>query len=370
MAKVVTVGGSVGGMAAALLLARRGHQVTVLERDADHTPTDPEDAFARWERRSVPHLRGTHMFSSRGVRILAEHAPDVLDQLERAGAHQREVSPDVTLLQCRRTTFEMVVRRAALEQPGVRFRPGTEVAELVADRTSGPVPHVTAVGTLDGEQLRADLVVDAGGRRSLLPLWLRGIGATPPETETMNSHMAVHTRWYQLRDTDPMAPPPQIVVDLGYSSAILAPADSGTFSVTFGVFGRDPLLAPLRQPAGFVAAARAVPALARWVDPDVSAALENRVRVLGNLLNRVVRLVSEGEPVTTGVVALGDSAVCTNPRFGRGISLALLQAASLVELLEEHEEPYRLALAFARSTAEQLEPWYRTPSPEITCAPP
>jgi 2-polyprenyl-6-methoxyphenol hydroxylase-like FAD-dependent oxidoreductase len=339
VARIVTIGGSVGGLAAALFLARRGHEVTVLERDADPAPEGAEEAFARWQRRGVPHLRGTHMFSTRGVNVLRKAAPDVLDALRAAGGREVPVDPSgdraLVRLGCRRTTFELALRRVALDQAGVRFLPGTEVTGLEGTRggdNRNPV-RVTGVRTRRGEHLRADLltadlVVDASGRLSRLRAWLEDLGGAGagPAAETFDSGMSVHTRWYRLLDGIGSPEPPQVLVDLGYTGAILAPADNRTFSVTFGVFGRDPALLPLRRPAGHEAAIRSVPALARWVAPDVSEPLDGRIRFLGHLPNHVRRLVVDGRPVATGVVALGDAAVCTNPRFGRGISLALVQA--------------------------------------------
>ena len=44
---IVVVGGGICGLGAALLLARDGHDVTVLEHDADPVPATPH---AAWER--------------------------------------------------------------------------------------------------------------------------------------------------------------------------------------------------------------------------------------------------------------------------------------------------------------------------------
>ena len=48
--RTVVIGGGVSGLGAALLLARAGHAVTLLERDATPFPADPVSAFESWER--------------------------------------------------------------------------------------------------------------------------------------------------------------------------------------------------------------------------------------------------------------------------------------------------------------------------------
>ena len=53
MAKIVVAGGGICGMAAAIVLARDGHDITVLERDAAPVPDDAEVAWEDWNRRSV-----------------------------------------------------------------------------------------------------------------------------------------------------------------------------------------------------------------------------------------------------------------------------------------------------------------------------
>ena len=360
MASVVTIGGSVAGLSTALLLARRGHSVTVVEQDGDGLPPHPDDAFADWERRGVPHLRGTHVFNTRGLGVLQSRAPDVVRQLKAVGAREVAIDPggdpDLVRLDCRRTTYELLMRRTVLSEGAVRFLPGVEVTGLVASRKVG-VPHVTGIRTQRGDTVAADLVVDTSGRRTPLAGWLAAL-APAVETEIVDSGMTVHTRWYRIRHPGTSPEPPQLTVNLGYIACFLAPADNGTFSVTFGTFGHDPAFSQLRHLENFQAAVGSIPPVAAWVAPDVALPMEDRIRRLGKLPNSRRRFVIEGQPVAAGVVAVGDAAVCTNPRFGRGIALALVQAAALADLLESHEEPAALMRAFDEVTSRELQPWY------------
>ena len=101
---------------------------------------------------------------------------------------------------------EAVLAAAAEATPGVEIRRGVAVAGL----TSGPsaqagFPHVTGVRTKDGEEIPADLVVDASGRRSALPGWLEDIGARPPGEEIEDSGFIYFGRHF--RSADGSVPP-------------------------------------------------------------------------------------------------------------------------------------------------------------------
>ena len=184
MARVVTVGGSIGGLATALVLSGRGHHVTVLERDPDPVPLGPEEAWRAWPRRGVAHLRGTHMFNARGLGILADHLPEVLAELRAAGAREAPVPGSApgggsafNRLLCRRTTYEMALRTVALRRPSIRFETGTTAVELLPGARARPgIPHVAGAQAGDGRTFPADLVVDASGRNSGVAGWLSALG--------------------------------------------------------------------------------------------------------------------------------------------------------------------------------------------------
>src|SRR5205814_2971197 len=120
--------------------------------------------------------------------------------------------------------------------------------------------------------------------------------------------------------------------------------------------GDDRDLRTLTAERAFDAAVTCFPALQAWAD---RAEPITGVEVMGGLINRRRRLVVDGEPVVTGLVAVGDAAVCTNPLYGRGCSLAMVHAFALADVLAAHNgDDRQLALAFDAVTRSELDPWY------------
>ena len=85
MAKIIVAGGGICGSAAALMLARDGHDVTLLERDDGPVPVSVEAAWSEWNRRSVAQFRFAHIMLARGHGILARELPDVVERLAANG---------------------------------------------------------------------------------------------------------------------------------------------------------------------------------------------------------------------------------------------------------------------------------------------
>src|SRR3954471_9212745 len=156
---VTVVGGGVSGLGSALALARRGHDVTVIERDHTPMPTSADEAF-EWDRRGAPQVRHSHAFLARLVGLLRSDYPDLYQELLDEGATEMRFGDDLpptmidfepepgddamVMLACRRTTFEWVLRRAALAEGKVEFRTGVAVTGLLAQTNAG-LPTITGV---------------------------------------------------------------------------------------------------------------------------------------------------------------------------------------------------------------------------------
>ena len=366
---MVVVGGGVGGLATALALGRAGHRVTLLERDPLPALAGPEEAFAA-ERRGAPQAHQTHGFLARIVAVLGERFPDVLDDLRRAGCtvlppaldlgEPQPGDEDLAVLAMRRTTFEWVLRRAVLAEPGVEVRTAAGVAGLTAGaRPDGGPPQVDGVQLDDGTHLHADIVVAATGRRGPVGSWLADVGVGLDET-VRESGLVYLSRWYRLPEGAVLALDPKLGGDLGYVKYLGVPGDGGTLSITLAVRSDDAeLRAALADPDGFEVACRALPGPDQFfaVGPLVPV---GGVRPMGGLINRLRRFVDAGGgPTVLGLHAVGDAHTCTNPLYGRGCSLALVQAVLLADAAAAHHgDPAGRSAAYEAACARQVEPWF------------
>jgi flavin-dependent dehydrogenase len=76
----------------------------------------------------------------------------------------------------RRPVAEAAIAEVAAETDGLEVRRGVGVVGvLTGEPTAVGVPHVVGVRADTGEEFGADLVVDAAGRRSMLPTWLTDV---------------------------------------------------------------------------------------------------------------------------------------------------------------------------------------------------
>src|SRR5688572_13293968 len=155
MAAILVLGAGMNGLALAMLLAKDGHDVTVLERDASEPLDDPEEAWDGWVRRGVGQFRMLHFMLPRwrseveaelpeleargGLRINALTClPDEFTGGFRPGDERFET------VTARRPVLEGAVAAVAGRTPGVRIRRGVAVNGLSTNDQRRPgIPHVT-----------------------------------------------------------------------------------------------------------------------------------------------------------------------------------------------------------------------------------
>ena len=361
---MILLGGGVCGLATALMLARDGHDVTLLERDPAPAPDSVEAAWG-WERGGVPQFRQPHGLQPLAHRVLEEQLPDVRDAIVAAGGQlanplafmpptiadrtPRPGDERFVSLSVRRPTLEQAIARAADAQPGLTIRRGTAAAALLTRGMNGS-SHVMGVRTDAGDELVADLVVDAMGRGSRLPGLLADAGLEPAAEEAEDARFIYYTRYFR----GPAQPQPRAprLTAVGSFSIVTLPGDNDTWSVTLFVAAGDRPLKRLRDTGAWTALVRACPRHAHWLDGEPIT----DVLPMAGVMDRH----RAAAPPATGVVSVADAWACTNPTLGRGIALGLAHAAVLREVVRTRlDDPRALADEWRERTECELAPWYR-----------
>lgn len=344
--RTAIVGAGPTGLYLAIALARRHHQVTVVDRDPGPS------ADGDWPRKGVMQFHHPHGFRGQVVDALLAEMPEVLDALVAAGAVPATIPERpgrIIGLQCRRATFEQVLRSAAQTEPGVQLRRGH------ADDVRSERGHAVGL-VVDGRQVDADLVIDASGRVGRLS---RGRRAA---ARGGDCGLAYTSRQYRLlpgAEEGPVNSPMGMLVDYPDYQVIVFPHDNRTFSALIARLASDRDLAQLRHQAAFDTACRVIPALATWTHPDRSTPI-TAVLPGGRLTNSYQgQRADTGRVALEGLIFVGDSVCTTTPTAGRGVATSLLQAGRLLQLLDRHGKDYlSCSLALEDWCDTNIEPWF------------
>ena len=368
MAEIVVVGAGLIGLSTAVLLAHDGHRVTVLEKDPA-PPTPPQQAWDDWDRPGVNHFRLLHLMLPRWTAEMQREVPAALDELIAAGAPRFNVLQALPTtwsggpragddrfdtVTARRPVIEAVLARVAARTPGLIILRGATVTGLIAGQHRfGGVPQVAGVLTRD-RSLRADLVVDASGHRSAMPALVEGIGVRRPVETRDGSGFVYYIRHFRSADSATCRPAVTATLLSHYDgvSLITLPCDNGTWGVGFAVSSRDKRAKALHDADIWQRAIDLFPDQASW-----SRGLPiGPVQAIAGLEDRSRNYYPDGDPVATGVVAVGDAWACTNPSLGRGATIGLIHARVLRDVLRTNDsaQAEQLVRAFDDATRRDV----------------
>lgn len=353
----VVVGASLAGLLVARVLVDHFDQVTLLERDVFPA--------AGANRKGVPQGQHIHVLLERGRRIMEKYLPGLTADLNRQGvanivdvglsvrwfsngAYLQPGKSGLSSVGVARPTLESTIRRHVLALPNVQALEDHDVIGLVtnADKT-----RVTGVRAIDRradrveKTLKADLVIDAGGRGSRGPAWLEELGYERPSEETVAIGFSYTTCYYRRQPDRPAsikgiacapAPPHKRL-------GIMLAQDGNRWVVTQGAYLGDQVSTDYRE---FLEAVRQLPT------PDIYNVIKNAEPLGKPVTNKFPsNLRRHYERLTRfpqDYVVIGDALCSFNPIYGQGMTVAALETEAFEEwLITDREQLARRFFAKA-----------------------
>src|SRR6478735_2613566 len=135
--RVAIVGAGPTGLFLGTALRRRGHAVTVVDRDGGPEPD------GRWPRKGVMQFHHAHAFRAPVASSLQRQLPEAWSRWLELGAEPVSLpgSDEVSGVRSQRSTFEQALREVAAAEPGLVLRRG----------------HVRGVRHVDGVAIGLDV---------------------------------------------------------------------------------------------------------------------------------------------------------------------------------------------------------------------
>jgi 2-polyprenyl-6-methoxyphenol hydroxylase-like FAD-dependent oxidoreductase len=347
----VVLGGSLAGLLAARVLSDHFEHVTLIERDIYHDTAET--------RRGIPQANHVHGLLLRGRQVLEELFPGLQDEMIAEGAPLVDMANDIAwhtragwgirfpsefkVLAFTRPLLDLLIRRRLSKNPRIEIMDNTEVLRLLPDsarvenRISGVLvcPRVSDIDRRVAKAISADLVVDATGRASRAPRWLKELGYEAPEEIVVNAHLGYASRLYRV--------PENFNGDWTCAYVQSAPPKRTRGAILFRVEGNRWLLTltggdrdyPPNDDAGFLEFARSLPVPIIY-DAISSAEPLTPVKTHRGTENRVRRF-ERAKQLPHNFLLLGDAVCAFNPVYGQGMTIASLGALTLHECLREQE---------------------------------
>jgi 2-polyprenyl-6-methoxyphenol hydroxylase-like FAD-dependent oxidoreductase len=370
----VVLGAGMAGLFATRVLSEFYDSVTVVERDT--LPDRPN------HRRGVPQDRHLHAFLGRGVQALSGLFPDLLEEMEAAGAvivrdgdlsrlyarmgewelarSGRVADPTaLTLCLASRPFIEFHVRRRVMGLPNVTVLDDHDLLELLASADTVTGVRIVNRNSELTAVLNADLVIDATGRAARTPVFLERLGYGRPAEEQSPTPVGYSSEQFVIPGGG--IDQQLVMSNQGprHPSVLLSACEHNTWMLAVGR-SIDTGGAPTDFAEMLVLAGEVLPSA---ISEQLRAALPVGDIVKFRNPASVWRRYDQMPRFPAGLLVIGDAQCSLNPIYGQGMTMAALQALALRDCLDNGD--VELARRFFASAAQPIaQAWARNRSAE------
>ena len=359
----VVLGGSLTGLLTAKVLSQYYPQVTIIEKDAVHR--EPES------RKGQPQTRHLHGLLPAGLQVMTRYFPGLLDELISYRVKvfdfaksmnwfcyrgfRKSFSMGIEVATVSRPLLEHIIRERVLALPNVHLVDNTTAKHLIATDDKRKITGVVTENKDTGQSAShaADLVIDATGRGTRTPQWLKELGYGETSVSEVRINVGYTTRMYKRDPQDPR----------GETWIVYTPEapSEKRFGGAFPVEGDKWLIT-----------------VGGWHDDHAAMEMKGYLEFVKSLPNpNLYDLVSKCEPVSefvqykfpfssrrhyeklrrfpTGFLVLGDAISGFNPIYGQGMSSAALQVEILDKILMGKVAENELAKVFFKKSKKIID---------------
>ncbi|WHY64929.1 FAD-dependent oxidoreductase [Neobacillus sp. SuZ13] len=365
--RAIIIGGGISGKLAARVVSDFFKEVLIIERD--HEPQGP------FPRKGAPQGEHLHALLQAGEHGLEAMFPGITKKFHSSGAVKINSTQGLawfhhgvwklrfngeytTTLQTR-PHLEWHIDQYIKAIPNVTFLYNHTVENYIYQEEKNRIAGVDVIDSSGSEKnLTANLVIDASGVSSLSSSWLNKRGISIPE-QKVKIGLSYISKSFQLPENDERDWEIKIVYPNPPHEKIggtISKVEGNRYIVTLnGYHNEVNEKEVVKSNNGFIDLTKKLPKL------DIYHEIKDAFPLSGTSVYRVPHIVwrqfNRVKNLPDGLLLIGDTVCRIDPVFGQGMSIAVLAALKLKELLQnESHDLLKLTTNFHKQEAKIIAP--------------
>ncbi|MCC3357186.1 NAD(P)/FAD-dependent oxidoreductase [Bacillus sp. REN16] len=358
--KSIIIGGGIAGKLAARVLSASFQSVIILEQDSEVTSPNP--------RKGAPQGNHIHALLHAGEHGLEQLFPGITEHFYSTGAIKINSTKDLawhhhgvwklrydggytTTLQTR-PHLEWHINQYIKKDENITIRYNQTVKKYVFDKGEN---RIIGVELKNGSIIYADLIIDASGASSFSYRWLTEQGVQVPE-EKVKIGLTYVSQIVELPDNNDrdwtiklLYPDPPHEKMAGSLSKVEGNRYLATFIGYHNIINDKDTL----KENSLLALAEKLP------KTDIFHELQNAQPLTGISIYKVPhitwRKIEKVKKFPSGLLMIGDTLCRIDPFFGQGMSIAVLEALALKDILQNQSQD-NIAQKFHKKAAKIIAP--------------